>query len=146
MAVLIANISVVINLEAVRRIVPGGTGTLAGWVPNGRLSSDGEVASVRFAWRAAARRFVDRLVEAGLDDRDVAIVDPEGGPGESRDWLSLRHVPHEPGFLPVAMRRGSLLRLVVVPPRLDLDRVVVAAPSADPLDGPVQFTVGPDDV
>src|SRR5437016_1895527 len=111
MAVLIANISVLSNLEAVRRIAAGGTGTLAGWVPKDRLSSDGEIAGVRFRSRAAARRLVHRLAGEGLGETDVAIVAADRKPNVTRDWLVVGTVPHEGGVLPVAMRRGSLLRL-----------------------------------
>jgi hypothetical protein len=146
MAVLIAHRSVVINLEIVRRLVSGGTGTLAGWVPKGSLCSDGEVAVVRFASRPSALRFGQRLTQEGLAEADFAVVSADGRPEVQRDWLDIRQVPHEHGFLPVAMRRGSLLRLVVVPPRLDLKRAVVEGPVTHPLHEPVQFTARPDAV
>ncbi len=146
MALLIESIAVVINLESVRRGIEGGTATLAEWVRPARLTSDGELACVSLSSVVAARRFIARMTAKGLSDRDLAVVSAKTGPHVAVNWLAFGHVPRDDGFVPVVMRQGSRLRLVVVPAGSDPRGTNTAAARLDVFEEPFQFTVMPDAV
>jgi hypothetical protein len=144
MALLIEDMSIVVNLEGVRRAVAGGTSTLAAWLPPGKVTMDGELAVVSFRTPAQADRLSRRLAERGLPPSSIALVSAAHGPMDERPWLDFGHVAHPEGPIPVVMRRGSLLRLVVLPTGRKPRPVACSVEPEGPFAEPFQFTVTPE--
>jgi len=98
MAVLVEGISVVIRLDAVDRVVPGGRAALEALIPNATYCSDGELARVGFLSPADTEAFVDELKVRGLKFivdgkcKDIAVVDQQRGLTMPCDWLEFAHL------------------------------------------------------
>jgi len=98
MAVLVEGISVVIRLDAVDRVVPGGRATLEALIPNATSCSDGELARVGFLSPTDTEAFVSELKARGLQFivdgkcKDIAVVDQQRGLTMPCDWLEFAHL------------------------------------------------------
>jgi hypothetical protein len=98
MAVLVEAISVVIRVDAIHALYPGGWVSFRSDVPNLTLTSDNEIARVGFMEPGDVRQFIESLQRKGLvfleNDQacHIAVVDELRGPTSSCPWLQFGHV------------------------------------------------------
>jgi len=95
MSVLIEAISVVIRLEVIERLYPGGLEGLKECPPNSTLCNDDQLARVGFMAPFDVGNYIGRLEKMGfqflLDGsaRDLAVVDQRQGLTTPCDWLEV---------------------------------------------------------
>jgi hypothetical protein len=99
MAVLVEAISVVVRRESLERVYAGGVRAYEIDCPNATFCTDDHLTAAAFMGPPDVRRFVERLVSAGLgfvgDDGflDIAVVDELTGPTAQCDWLVYSRLP-----------------------------------------------------
>ena len=98
MAVLVEAISVVIRVDSLLKIFPGGREEFKRIVPNQTLCADNEIVRVGFMVPDDVESFVKTMEKNGLtfirdnESVDIAVVDQMRGPTMECNWLEFLHV------------------------------------------------------
>jgi hypothetical protein len=140
MPVLIEGISVVIRVEVLNKLYPGGVEQFSKDAPNGTLCSDGELVKVSFMSPLDVGALVDELESHGIvyinkgDDVDkkavdVVVVDQQMGFCASCDWAVSEHEdwegdPDKP--VRVCRMAGSTINEVAAYPGWEYERSLSA--------------------
>lgn len=123
MAVLIEGISVVVRLDRLEPVMPGGFEQFAEMAPNRTLCADTEIARVGFMTPDDVRAFCEQLSTLGLvfaaedPDGDFAVVDQQQGPTTVAPWLEFGRITLSGSEQQVAAcrLRGSAIDTLATP-------------------------------
>lgn len=96
MAILVESSSVILRIDAIDEVYPGGWACLQAECPQAMLCTDGELAGVGFTDLGEARNFVSSLISYGIRESragkagDMVVVDWRHGPATPCDWAEFR--------------------------------------------------------
>lgn len=124
MAVLAEAISVIVKVEAIQKIFPGGWDAFAKSVGNSTLCADNELARVGFMSPNDAREFIDKLEAQGLkhlndgQSIDLTVTDQQRGLTGNCDWLEFGRISwqgDDDKLVPAARLSSSLSTVLITP-------------------------------
>lgn len=124
MAVFVDGTNIIVRVDALERIYPGGLNGLERDCPNQTFCTDGYIARIGFMADLDASRFINYLVDQGLTHKmasqciDLTIFSAIEGVEEGCDWLNVSH--DQRGF-DFAWHAGNLPGEIVAPEIVDMD-------------------------
>lgn len=126
MAVFIDGTNVIVKVESLNRLFPGGVDGLEQNSPNGTFCTDGQVARLGFMAFSDACHFISQLEDCGLTHKmsglciDIALCSPIEGAEDGCDWLCADHDQRGFDFVWLA---GGNPGPIVAPDQIDLDHL-----------------------
>lgn len=98
MAVLLEAISVIIRIDAIHKLYPGGWEKFRDAAPNQTLCADSKLARIGFMSPVDAESFVKELEKYGLvyidngSCKDIVVADQQSGVAMPCDWVQCRSI------------------------------------------------------
>ncbi len=124
MAVFIDGTNVIVRVESLDKLFPGGVEGLEQSSPNRTFCSDGRIARLGFMAYSDASHFISKLEDCGLTHKmsgrciDIALCTSVDGAEEECDWVC---VDHDPRGFDYAWLAGDFPGPIAAPEHIDLD-------------------------